>query len=241
MLGLLALAGHGLALVVDRTVRMPLAGLIVPGLSPYPPLAVGVGVLTAELMLAVYVSFALRKRIGTKNWRRLHWATYAIFAGATCTGSQPGRTAFSPGHGRSIWARRRRGLRHGLARHCRKRKPHTARHHDVYEEDSHMSTYRIEIDHSTCIGYAGCVKEAPDVFWIEDDVAFSRPETDDARVLEAAELCPVSAITVIRIEDEARAALTFDLEHAPRTPVGCSGGRRDRRQHRAALHRDGKP
>lgn len=69
-----------------------------------------------------------------------------------------------------------------------------------------MSTYRIEIDHSTCIGYAGCVKEAPDVFWIEDDVAFSRAETDDARVLEAADLCPVSAITVIQVEDEARAA-----------------------------------
>lgn len=69
-----------------------------------------------------------------------------------------------------------------------------------------MSTYRIEIDQSTCIGYAGCVKEAPHVFWIEDDVAFSHVETDDARVLEAAELCPVSAITVIRIEDEARAA-----------------------------------
>lgn len=69
-----------------------------------------------------------------------------------------------------------------------------------------MSTYRIEIDRSSCIGYAGCVKEAPEVFWIEDDVAVTRGETDDERVLEAAELCPVSAITVIRVEDEARAA-----------------------------------
>lgn len=99
MLGLLALAGHGLALVVDRTVRMPLAGLIVPGLSSYRPLGVGVGVLAAELMLAVYVSFALRKRIGTKNWRRLHWATYAIFAGATLHGVAAGTDSAQP------WAR----------------------------------------------------------------------------------------------------------------------------------------
>ena len=99
LLGLLALAGHGLALVADRTVRMPLAGLLVPGLSPYRPLAVGVGVLAAELMILVYVSFALRKRIGTRNWRRLHWATYAIFAGATVHGIAAGTDSSQP------WAR----------------------------------------------------------------------------------------------------------------------------------------
>ena len=69
-----------------------------------------------------------------------------------------------------------------------------------------MSTYRIEIDRLSCIGYAGCVKEAPEVFWIEDDIAATRGETDDERVLEAAELCPVSAITATRAEDDARAA-----------------------------------
>ena len=41
-------------------------------------------------MLAVYASFSLRKRIGTKNWRRLHWTTYAIFAGATVHGVTAG-------------------------------------------------------------------------------------------------------------------------------------------------------
>jgi ferredoxin len=69
-----------------------------------------------------------------------------------------------------------------------------------------MTCYRIEIDHGTCIGYGGCVQEAPDVFWIEDDLAFSRGKTSDVRVLEAAELCPVSAITVEAVEDAARAA-----------------------------------
>ena len=47
-------------------------------------------------MLLVYVSFALRKRIGVKNWRRLHWATYAVFAGPRCTASRAARTPARP-------------------------------------------------------------------------------------------------------------------------------------------------
>ena len=47
-----------------------------PGFVPYRPLWVGVGVVAAELMVLVYASFSQRKRIGAKNWRRLHWATY---------------------------------------------------------------------------------------------------------------------------------------------------------------------
>jgi methionine sulfoxide reductase heme-binding subunit len=96
LLGLLALSGHGLAFVLDRTVRMPLAGLVVPGLSPYRPLAVAAGVLAAELMVAVYASFGLRRRIGTRSWRRLHWATYAIFVGATAHGLAAGTDTPQP-------------------------------------------------------------------------------------------------------------------------------------------------
>ncbi len=36
-----------------------------------------------------------------------------------------------------------------------------------------MTLYRIEIDRSTCVGYGGCVREAPDVFWIEDGLAYA--------------------------------------------------------------------
>jgi sulfoxide reductase heme-binding subunit YedZ len=96
LLGLGAIALHGLSLVADRTVSMPIAGLIVPGLSPYRPLPVGIGVLTTELMLAVYASFSLRRRIGTRNWRRLHWLTYAIFAGATVHGVTAGTDTAHP-------------------------------------------------------------------------------------------------------------------------------------------------
>ena len=90
LLGLLALALHGITLVLDETVEIGIGALLVPGLAPYRPLWTGLGVLAGELMLLVYVSFALKRRIGQKNWRRLHWATYATFAMGTAHGLMAG-------------------------------------------------------------------------------------------------------------------------------------------------------
>ena len=96
MLGLGAVTMHGAALILDTTVHLSPAALVVPGLSPYRPLATGIGVLAAELMLVVYVSFSLRRRIGARNWRRLHWATYGIFAAATVHGLAAGTDSAQP-------------------------------------------------------------------------------------------------------------------------------------------------
>jgi methionine sulfoxide reductase heme-binding subunit len=90
LLSLGAIALHSVTVALDRTVHLPLVGLVVPGLSPYRPVATGVGVLAAELMVLVYASFSLRSRIGVKNWRRLHWATYGIFAAVTVHGLAAG-------------------------------------------------------------------------------------------------------------------------------------------------------
>jgi sulfoxide reductase heme-binding subunit YedZ len=89
-LSLGALALHGGTLVLDRTIEIGLGALLVPGLAPYRPFWTGVGVVAGELMLIVYASFSLRRRIGQKNWRRLHWATYATFALATAHGLMAG-------------------------------------------------------------------------------------------------------------------------------------------------------
>lgn len=85
-----ALALHGSALLFDRAVAISLLDLIVPGLAPYRPLWTGLGVLAAELMLVVYASFSMRRRIGTRNWRRLHYGTYLIFALSTVHGLAAG-------------------------------------------------------------------------------------------------------------------------------------------------------
>ncbi len=91
-----AIALHGLTLVLDTTVPIGLGALLVPGLSPYRPVAVGLGVAAAELMVLVIASFSLRKHIGQKAWRRLHWATYGIFALATAHGLAAGTDSSRP-------------------------------------------------------------------------------------------------------------------------------------------------
>ena len=96
LLALGAVALHGLALLLDTTVRIRLGALLVPGLAPYRPLWTGLGVVGAELAALIVLSFPLRKTIGARNWRRLHWATYGVFAAATAHGLGAGTDATRP-------------------------------------------------------------------------------------------------------------------------------------------------
>ena len=96
LLGLGAVALHGTALVLDDAVDIGLGALLLPGAAPYRPLATALGVVAAELMVLVYVSFSLRRRIGAKAWRTLHWFTYVVFGLSTlhglAAGTDSGRT-----------------------------------------------------------------------------------------------------------------------------------------------------
>jgi len=97
--GLGALALHAGSLVLDSTVKVSLVALVVPGLVSYRPAAVAVGVLAGWLFVVVTASFWLRKRIGARMWRRLHWFTFALFGLATVHGLTAGTDATQP------WAR----------------------------------------------------------------------------------------------------------------------------------------
>ena len=63
--------------------------------------------------------------------------------------------------------------------------------------------YRIEIDKDECIGYGLCAQTAPKSLRLNaDGVAESLAEVvEDDDVLEAALVCPMSAITVSRLDD----------------------------------------
>ena len=71
---------HGLALLLDPTLHFGFLAVLVPGAAPWRPLAVSAGVVAGWLMLLLAVSFRYRRRIGQKNWRRLHYAAFAAFA-----------------------------------------------------------------------------------------------------------------------------------------------------------------
>lgn len=94
--GLGALAVHGLALVLDSTVEISPLALLVPGLVDYRTAWVTAGVVAGELMLVVTASFWLRKRIGTRVWRSLHWASFAAFVLAAAHGIAAGSDSDRP-------------------------------------------------------------------------------------------------------------------------------------------------
>jgi predicted ferric reductase len=94
--GLGALALHAVSLVLDTTVKVSLTALVVPGLVAYRPAAVATGVVAAWLFSVITASFWLRKRIGTRVWRRLHWLTFALFGLATIHGVTAGTDAAQP-------------------------------------------------------------------------------------------------------------------------------------------------
>jgi sulfoxide reductase heme-binding subunit YedZ len=96
LLGLGAIGLHGLALVFDTSVPLPAGALLIPGLAPYRPFWTGLGVVAAELTVLVLVSFAVRRLIGVRTWRRLHWLTYAIFTLATAHGLAAGTDSAMP-------------------------------------------------------------------------------------------------------------------------------------------------
>lgn len=77
------LVGHVLALLADRYIRFDVLDVLVPMVSPYRPIAVGLGIVAAYCAVVVHASFSLRRKIGTKVWRRLHYLSFvALVAGA---------------------------------------------------------------------------------------------------------------------------------------------------------------
>ena len=77
--GLSMLALHAGALLVDPTLHFGLPSLLVPFAAPWRPAAVAAGVVGGWLMLVLATSFRLKKWIGQKGWRRLHYASFAAF------------------------------------------------------------------------------------------------------------------------------------------------------------------
>ena len=62
--------------------------------------------------------------------------------------------------------------------------------------------YRIQIDRSLCSGFGVCAELAPDVIEVgKDGLASVRTgATSDPAVLQAADACPMAAITVFEEE-----------------------------------------
>ena len=77
---------HVLTIALDTYTPFSLTQLAVPFTSSYRPVWVALGIVSAELLIAVAVTNALRGRIPYRWWRRAHFATFLVWAGATVHG-----------------------------------------------------------------------------------------------------------------------------------------------------------
>ncbi|MGW6907635.1 ferric reductase-like transmembrane domain-containing protein [Streptomyces sp. NPDC054940] len=74
---LVFLALHITAAIVDSYVDITVVDVLVPFVSDYQPLWLGLGTVALDLMLAVVVTSLLRERVGHRTWRAVHWLAYA--------------------------------------------------------------------------------------------------------------------------------------------------------------------
>lgn len=79
-LGFLGL--HIVVLTADKFLPFSVAQLLIPFISPYRPIWVGIGVIAFYLTLLVTVTFYLRKQIGMKAFRYIHYSSLAAYFGA---------------------------------------------------------------------------------------------------------------------------------------------------------------
>lgn len=93
-LGFLGL--HIFVLTADRFLPYSLAQVLVPFLSPYRPLWVGIGVIAFYLLLLVTVTFYMRQRIGMHAFRAIHYSSLLAYLGATAHGLLAGTDSSLP-------------------------------------------------------------------------------------------------------------------------------------------------
>ncbi|MER6290780.1 ferric reductase-like transmembrane domain-containing protein [Streptomyces sviceus] len=79
LLTLMFLVAHVVTAVLDPFVHLGWAVSVVPFGASYRPLWLGLGTVALDLLLAVAVTSGLRKRLGVRRWKAVHWLAYAAW------------------------------------------------------------------------------------------------------------------------------------------------------------------
>jgi sulfoxide reductase heme-binding subunit YedZ len=76
LLAVVMVAGHVLSLLFDPYAQLRVFDLVLPFAGDYRPVWQGLGTLAFDLLIAIVVTSLLRKRIGARAWRVVHWLAY---------------------------------------------------------------------------------------------------------------------------------------------------------------------
>lgn len=93
LLAVAVVAVHVLTTVLDGFTQISIRDAIVPFASSYRPIWVGAGALAFDLLLALVVTSLLRRQLGYRAWRAVHWASYACWPLALVHGLGAGTDA----------------------------------------------------------------------------------------------------------------------------------------------------
>lgn len=93
----LAFAGfHAFILLGDGFVNFELADILIPFKSAYQPVGVGLGILSFYLSALLAGSFYVKRRIGHRAWRLLHYASFPAWLMVTLHGLAAGTDSRTP-------------------------------------------------------------------------------------------------------------------------------------------------
>jgi sulfoxide reductase heme-binding subunit YedZ len=76
LLSCVFLVVHVVSLLFDPYAQLRLVDLIVPFLGAYRPFWLGLGTTALDLVAAIVVTSLLRRRLGARAWRAVHWLAY---------------------------------------------------------------------------------------------------------------------------------------------------------------------
>jgi methionine sulfoxide reductase heme-binding subunit len=86
LLAVVFLVVHIAANVIDGFALIGWKDAVVPFVSAYRPVWLGLGALAFDLLLALSITSLLRNRIGQRTWRAVHWLAYACWPVAVLHG-----------------------------------------------------------------------------------------------------------------------------------------------------------
>ena len=87
---------HVATIAIDAYLPFSLASIVVPFVAVYRPIFTALGIVAAELLLALAVTNHYRDRLPYRYWRRAHYFNFAVWAGATVHGLGGGTDRSTP-------------------------------------------------------------------------------------------------------------------------------------------------